>query len=140
MIAVIRISGLVKIQKAIQDALYRLRLRRKYSLVLLKPKREELKLLKKLRNHIAYGDINKETLRLLIERRGKTKAKLKKPKPEEIMEQIEKRSPKTWDIKPFFLLHPPRGGIDSKMHFSTTKKAVLGDNKDKINDLIRRML
>ena len=40
-------------------------------------------------------------------------------------------------IKPFFRLHPPRGGIKSREHFP---KGVLGNNKEKINDLIKRML
>ena len=47
---------------------------------------------------------------------------------------IEKRKTK---IENFFRLHPPRGGIKSKIHFP---KGVLGDNKEKINDLIKRML
>ena len=41
------------------------------------------------------------------------------------------------NMKPFFRLHPPRGGINAKIHFP---KGVLGNNKEKINDLIKRML
>ncbi|KKL95423.1 hypothetical protein LCGC14_1854700, partial [marine sediment metagenome] len=41
------------------------------------------------------------------------------------------------NLKPFFRLHPPRKGIKSKLHFP---KGVLGDNKEKINDLVLRML
>ena len=37
----------------------------------------------------------------------------------------------------FFKLHPPRGGIKAKVHFP---KGVLGDHKEKINELIGRML
>ena len=36
-----------------------------------------------------------------------------------------------------FHLNPPKGGIKSKMHFP---KGVLGNNKDKINELIERMI
>jgi glycosyltransferase involved in cell wall biosynthesis len=43
------------------------------------------------------------------------------------------------NLKPFFSLHPPRKGINSKKHFGV-KKGVLGDNKEQINDLIKRML
>jgi large subunit ribosomal protein L30 len=43
------------------------------------------------------------------------------------------------NIKPFFRLHPPRGGIDSAKHFGI-KKGVLGNNKESINKLIERML
>ena len=51
----------------------------------------------------------------------------------QLIKQTEKKS------KTFFKLHPPRGGIDSKKHFGVDR-GVLGDNKDKINDLIKRML
>ena len=140
MIIVIRISGLVNLTESVKENLYRFRLRRKYSAVIIKPNPQNLKILKKIRNFIAYGDIDKKTLSLLVESRGVPKDKKKKINPKEILEQIEKKDPKSWDIKPFFRLHPPRGGIDSKKHFGVTKRAVLGDNKNHINDLVRRML
>lgn len=114
MIIAIRIKGQVGIPRSVKETLFRMRLRRKYSAVLLKPTNDNLKLLKSMRNHIAYGDIDEETHKELIEKRGKGK-------------------------KLFFRLHPPRGGIDSKKHFGVGK-GVLGDNKKKINDLVRRML
>ena len=43
------------------------------------------------------------------------------------------------NVKPFFRLHPPRKGIESKKHFGVGK-GVLGNHKDKINKLIERML
>jgi len=140
MILVIRISGMVNLNKETHEALYRLRLRRKYASVLLKPSTENLKLLRKLRNYIAYGDIDNETLSLLIQKRALPKLKSKKIEPEKIIAQLEKKDASHLDIKPFFRLHPPRGGIDAKKHFGVTKKAVLGDNKEGINALVRRML
>lgn len=139
MILVIRIGGLVDMTKEFQEMLFRFRLRRKYSAVLIQPTVINMKLLKKLRNHVAYGEINKETMKELIEKRGVPLDKSKKINSEKVMDQLEK-NPLNSDIKPFFRLHPPRGGIDSKKHFGVSKKAVLGDNKDKINDLVRRML
>lgn len=140
MILVIRISGLVEMQKRVQETLFRLRMRRKYSAVLLKPTIESIKVLRRVRDHVAYGDIDKDTLKLLIQKRAIQKNKARKIDAEKIAEQIEKRDPESWEIKPFFRLHPPRGGIDSKNHFGTSKMAVLGDNKEKINLLVRRML
>jgi large subunit ribosomal protein L30 len=135
MIIVIRIAGQPGLSENIKEALFRLRLRRKYSAVLLKPTQENLKLLKKLRNHIAYGPINNETLSELL----KIRAVPKQSKPENIIAQLEKKNLSDLKIKPFFRLHPPRKGIDAKLHFPI-RKGVLGDNKEKINDLIRRML
>lgn len=139
MILVIRIGGLVDMTKKFEEMLFRFRLRRKYSAVLMPPTVLNIKLLKKLRNHIAYGEINKETMKELIEKRAMPINKEKKINPEKVVEQLEK-SGKSPDIKPFFRLHPPRGGIDAKKHFGVSKKAVLGDNQDKINDLVKRML
>lgn len=138
MIIAIRILGLVEIPKKVNETLFRMRLRRKYTAVLLKETEENLKLLKSVRNLVAYGPINPETLKLLIEKRGKplpsNKGKIDAPK---IIEQLDKKRLLDLGIKPYFRLHPPRGGIDSKIHFP---KGVLGDNKEKINDLVRRML
>jgi large subunit ribosomal protein L30 len=140
MIIIIRISGLVKLPKTVQETLFRLRLRRKYSAVLMKHSPENLKILQKVRNYIAYGNISEETLKELIEKRASPKSTSKKINADEIIEQIEKKDKRSWDIKPFFRLHPPRGGIDSKKHFGVTKKAALGNHKDKIDALVRRML
>ncbi|MBI5804203.1 uL30 family ribosomal protein [Candidatus Pacearchaeota archaeon] len=135
MIAAVRISGKVDVPEKIENALTRIRIRRKYSAVLLKPTKENLAILKKLRDYVAFGDINREILTELIKKRAFPKQK----NPEEIVRQLEKKSLSELGVKPFFRLHPPRGGIESKKHFGVGK-GVLGDNKGKINDLIRRML
>lgn len=115
MVAIIRITGETGLRKEIVETLNRLRLKRKYSCIVLEnPGKEQLGMLKKVRDFVAYGEINQETLKELKEKRGKKG-------------------------KEFFRLHPPRRGIDSKKHFGYGK-GVLGNNKDKINDLIRRML
>ena len=137
MILVIRIKGMVKMPLKMQETLFRLRLRRKYAAVLLKPSNETDKLLKKIRNFVAYGDINKETLKELIEKRGQPLDKEKKIDVEKIIPELEKKDLDKLGLKPFFRLHPPRGGINAKIHFP---KGVLGDHKAKINDLVRKML
>lgn len=115
MIAVIRIAGQIGLRKDTKESLNRLRLRKKFScLVMEKPTKEQEGVIKKISNFVAYGNIDEETYKELVKKR-KTK------------------------IKNFFRLHPPRKGIDSKKHFGVGK-GVLGNNKEKINDLIRRML
>ncbi len=117
-ILIIRIAGLVDRNSDVQEALFRMRLRRKYTAVLMEDNAETRKLLDFVRNFVAYGPISAEMLsELKAKRTQKTKS----------------------GEKPFFRLHPPRGGIDSKIH-AGKKKGVLGDNKEKINDLVRRML
>ena len=114
-IAAIRISGCVGLSEKINETFNRLRLRRKYSCIVFEPTKEKMGMINKVKNFIAYGEIDDETYKLLNEKRKGR-------------------------IKDFFRLHPPRGGIDSKKHFGETRKGVLGNHKDKINDLIRRML
>ena len=140
MMIAIRIKGLVEISGKINETLSRLRLRRKYAAVLLNSNQETVKLLRKVRDYVAYGDLDEKTLLELIEKRGKPISKDKKIDAKKIVAALDKKKPEELGMKPFFRLHPPRGGIDSKKHFSVSKKAVLGDNKKKINDLVRRML
>lgn len=138
MILIIRISGLVDMASHEEQMLHRLGLRRKYSAVLMKETKENLALLNRIRNFVAYGPVNQETLKLLVEKRAQPIDK-KKVDAGKIVESLEKKDLKALGLKPFFRLHPPIGGIDSKVHFGR-KKGVLGNNKEKINDLVRRML
>ena len=112
MIAVIRIKGQVKLRKDVVETFDRLKLRKKYSCRVLEPTKENMGMIKKVENQVAFGEISDETYKKLVEKR-KTK------------------------IKDFFRLHPPRGGIKTKVHFP---KGVLGNHKEKINELIERML
>lgn len=137
MICIIRIHGKVKIKKDIEETLHRLKLRRKYSCVVFNITKENMGMIKKVRNFVAFGDISRETLEKLIEKRGQFLDKKKidvKKAAEEIMAG---KKPEEAGIKPFFRLHPPRGGIKSKVHFP---KGILGNNGEKINDLVKRML
>lgn len=115
MIAVIRIKGQVGIKNEIKETLKRLNLKKKYNCIVLEnPSEVQRGMIKKIRDFVAYGEINEDNYKKLKETRGKNDSN-------------------------FFRLHPPRKGIDSKKHFGVNK-GVLGDNKNKINDLILRML
>jgi len=115
MIVVIRIKGNVGLRREIKETFERLRLKKKYSCIVSeKPSREFLGMVEKVRNFIAYGEIDKETYEELVKARGQKS-------------------------KTFFRLHPPRKGIESKKHFGVGR-GVLGNNKTEINKLIRRML
>ena len=117
MIAVIRIRGQVNIRREITETLNRLGLKTKYSCVVMeKPKAVELGMIEKIKDFVAFGEINQETYKKLVEARGKySKSKTK------------------------FRLHPPRRGIDAKKHFGVGK-GVLGNHGKEINKLLERML
>ena len=138
MIIVIRISGQVEMHTYSKETLFRMHLRKKYSAVLLKEIKENQPILQAVRNFVAYGKIDEKTMEELILKRGKPlDNKIKKIDSKKIAEIIEKDGIENAGIKPFFRLHPPRKGINSKLHYP---KGVLGDNGEKINDLVRRML
>jgi large subunit ribosomal protein L30 len=115
MIAIIRIKGQVKIRGNAAETLRRLGLKTKYSCIVLeKPNAVELGMIEKVKDFVAFGEINSETFKKLVEARGKKS-------------------------KTHFRLHPPRGGIESKKHFGVGK-GVLGNHKGEINKLLERML
>jgi ribosomal protein L30/L7E len=112
-IAVIRITGEVGLRKDIVETFNRLKLRKKYSCVVFEnPSKEQLGMVNKVKDFVAFGEISEEVYKKLVDKR-KTK------------------------IENFFRLHPPRGGIKTKIHFP---KGVLGDHREEINKLIGRMI
>jgi large subunit ribosomal protein L30 len=124
-IAVIRIQGPVKIGKGKEDTLRMLRLHRKHACVVLEKTPSILGMIKKVQNKVTWGEIDDSTIKELTSKRGeKTKTKDGKEA-----------------MKPYFRLHPPKGGYERKgikMPFSLG--GVVGYRGDKINDLIKRML
>lgn len=137
MILIIRISGMVDVPEKIENALFRLRLRRKYSAVLIEDNPFNEKLLKKIRNYISYGRVSEKVIEKLVTARGEG-INGKKIEVKKVLESLGKKKAEELGIKPFFRLHPPRGGIESKKH-AGVGKGVLGYNK-KIDELLGRML
>ncbi|MBA7600716.1 hypothetical protein ES703_07775 [subsurface metagenome] len=138
MICIIRIRGQVGVDKKVKETLNRLRLRRKYSCIVIAPTKEQFGTIKKMRNFVAFGEIKKDVLEKLIEKRGQLINKEKKIDIKKAVEELGKgKKYEELNLKSFFRLHPPRKGIKSKLHFP---KGVLGDNKEKINELVKRML
>lgn len=141
LLAVIRISGILHVRNDIANALDRLMLRRKYSCVLINSNNKNLYgMLKKIRNFVSYGAIDNNILDKLVKERGKSvegnKRKVKIDTNEVVKGLVEGKKLNEFGLKPFFRLHPPRGGIRSKLHYP---KGVLGENKE-INKLIERIL
>lgn len=138
MICIIRIRGDTKVDRDIRDTFDRLRLRRKYSCIVINPNKEQTGMIRKLEDFTAFGEIKKDVFEKLIDVRGQKINKSKKVDSKKVIEDLEKgKKYEDLNLKPFFRLHPPRGGIKSKIHFP---RGVLGNNKEKINELVLRML
>lgn len=127
MIIAIRIRGMVGIRKDVEGALNILRLRKKYSCVLVDEKdKSRIGMLNKVKDCISYGEISEETRKELILKRGRLQGD----------KHVKDANDK--NIKPFFRLHPPIGGFKKSTKL-LYPKGVLGKN-EKINELLRRML
>ena len=119
MIAIIRIHGQVDLKKEIFETLSRLRMRKKLTCVLIDEKDKVRRgMLNKVKEYVAFGNINDEMVKKLIKKRGE--------------------KDKNGKLKPFFRLHPPRGGF-KKSTKQLYPKGILGEYKD-ISKLLERML
>lgn len=155
--AIVRIRGTVDVHPDVRKTLYLLRLRQKYSASLYPADMPGLKgMLVKVENWATWGEIEVEPLEELLRTRGRirgdkpltddwVKEKLGLDGIRELAEKLMARELQyhkleSIGIKPFFRLHPPRGGFKGsiKKHFKAGGE--LGYRGPAINDLIRRML
>lgn len=138
---VIRIRGEVGVSKDMKETLNRLRLRKKYACIVIpKISKQQEGMIHKVKDFVAYGEIDKDLFSKLIEIRGQKINKTKKVDAKHAAEELfDGKNYEEFNLKPFFRLHPPRGGIKSKKHFGK-EKGVLGDHGREMNKLLERML
>jgi len=152
MFAVIRIRGTAQVRKDIEDTLNFLRLKRVNNCVLIPETKEYNGMLQKAKDYITWGNIDKKILTKLIQ--GRCKVTGDKKIDEKLLKKItgfdtfekfsealmkEKAKLKDYkEIKKVFKLNPPKRGFKStKLPFP---KGDLGNRKEKINELIERMI
>ena len=152
-IAAIRIRGTMGISNDKRDTLNLLRLFNKNYCVVLENNSNYIGMLTKAKDYITWGEINEEVFSLLLKERGRIAGNKrfmenylneKKFDLDNFVKDFFSNKKSLKDIpglKKFFRLKPPlhgfeRGGI--KKPFSLG--GVLGYRKDKINDLIKRMI
>lgn len=140
-IAVIRVRGHLKISKKIIDTLDMLRLHNNNYCVIINDTPQNMGMIKKLRDFVTYGEIEEELLKELVLKKGVEYTGREKDSKDKISYARKYIVIDNKKYKKFFRLNPPkkgygRGGI--KKPFS--KSGALGDRKEKINDIIRRMI
>jgi len=124
-IAIIRIRGTIGLKTGISDTLSMLKLYRKNYCVVYPSTNSVRGMINKIKDYVTWGEIDQETLSLLREKRLE-KTKDKKGK------EVEKK---------FFRLHPPKGGFEKKgIKKPFSINGVLGNRKEKINELIKKMI
>jgi large subunit ribosomal protein L30 len=144
-IIAIRIRGTVNVSEKIGLTLHLLKLRRKFSATLLEKNKINIGMLEKVKDYIAFGEIDQETLKQLLLKRarkeGDKKIEFAGKTIEEFIKKFWENKAKLEDlkIKPFFRLHPPIGGFKRSIK-KAYPKGVLGYYGTKINALVIKML
>ncbi len=153
-LAIIRIRGSIGVRKDIKDTLNMLRLYRKNSCVIIENNPHYVGMIKKAKDYITWGEISEEAFKQLLE----TRAKLPRNKnltPDYLKEKtnltfeqftkefflFKKELKDIPGLKLFFRLKPPTKGFERKgIKRPFSLGGELGYRKEKINDIISRML
>ncbi len=116
MIAAVRVRGMIGTEQSTEDTLRMLQLYRKNFCVILKDEPHIKGMLMKVKDFITWGELDDETTKLLQKKQGKLAHK-------------------------YHRLNNPRKGFGRKgIKIPFIKGGALGDRKEKINDLIKRMI
>ena len=153
-LAIIRIKGKPGLKKSVKDTFQMLRLYKKNHVVVVTSKPTYAGMLTKIQDAVTWGEIDEQTFKLLLEKRGKLPGK------ESLTEKyLKEKCNTTFDqfvkdfmtgkkelkdipgLKLFFKLNPPVHGFESKgIKTQFSMGGVLGYRKEKINELLRRMI
>lgn len=153
-IAIVRVRGEANMRRAIKDTFQMLRLYKKNTCIVIPATKEYVGMIEKIRDAVTWGEINPETFKLLLEKRGRLPSKenltneyLKEKVKIDINEfvkqffEMKKELKDIPGLKPFFKLTPPKGGFERKgIKIEYSLGGALGYRKDKINELIKRMI
>jgi large subunit ribosomal protein L30 len=152
-LAVVRIRGVSNIYTEIKETMNILRLHRNCQATLIDDRPSYVGMLQKAQNYLTWGEISKETLILLLEKRGRLTGDKKFTN-----EYVQKVGKKTLgdladallkgetefhslpDIKPVFRLHPPSRGFKGKVKRSYTSGGATGYRGEDINNLLQKMI
>jgi large subunit ribosomal protein L30 len=130
-IAAVRIRGRVNVRHSIAETMERLNLKRVNNCTLIKVTDPYLGMLKKCTNHIAYGEVDEETLAKLVTKYGLNVDPKGLISGKVDAKELRERMP--------LRLHPPRHGMKSvRRHFN--QGGSVGYMGKEINVLIARMV
>jgi len=151
--AVVRLRGEVGVNKKIAITLELLRLHKKHRCVLIPANKNNMGMISKVKDYCTFGEVDEEVIRELLQKRGRiagdqqlTAEFLKKNKltfetfAKKLM-NMEIRIKEIDGLKPFFKLHPPRGGFEREgIKKPFTMHGSLGYRRADINKLLRKMI
>jgi large subunit ribosomal protein L30 len=144
--------GTINCAYRIRKALASLKVERKFTASLVENREDIVGMLKSSKDYVAWCEADKDTLTLLLEKRGMSSKRRKLTK-----EMLEKNGYKDFSelaeriiadgvklssipfVKPFFRLKPPLHGFPMPLRRQYTNKGFLGYNPE-LKDFIRRMV
>ena len=149
---VIRVGGTVNVRKEINDTLKMLRLHKPHHAVIVKNTPSIIGMIRKVKDYVAYGEIDGETLVKLLNKRGRlsgnrrlTEEYLKQNTQFGSIEELAKalmnfevELKDLNEVKPVFRLRPPSKGYNG-IKKPKTLGGTLGYWPD-INELVKRMI
>ncbi|MCH8519212.1 MAG: 50S ribosomal protein L30 [Nanoarchaeota archaeon] len=151
-IAIVQIRGTVRTHPDVRKTLELLRLKQKHACVVVDDNEVSRGMIKKIKDYVTYGNISEDLYVQMLETRGECvgkqtlkEAKLdaKKIAKEYYGGEVKLRDfePK-YTLKPFFRLHPPKGGFErGGIKKTFIQGGVLGERSDEsIATLIQKML
>lgn len=118
MFAVIRIRGNAKVPGKIEQTLQIMGLKKLYNCTVIPEEKTYKGMLQKAKGYITWGEVNKKTLKKLLEKEELNEAK---------------------EIKTI-RLHPPKGGFKGSKKRNYHKKGEQGYRGKEINKLIQKMM
>jgi large subunit ribosomal protein L30 len=153
----VRLRGTVHITGKIRDTLEMLRLNRPMHAVVIPKTESYVGMVNKVKDYVAFGDIDTPTLAALIRGRGRlmgdkpiTDASIKEATQgkyatidafaKAVADGKASMKDLGEDAKPVFRLHPPEGGFPGSTKKHYTVKGELGYRGKEINQLVMRMI
>jgi large subunit ribosomal protein L30 len=149
----VRIRGLSDFSQEVKDTLTMLRLTRNCHATILDNRPAYDGMLRKSKDCITWGEVSKETIALLLKKRGRlvgdkqlTDEYAKELGYEtldvlaEAIYNVEVEFNSLPDLKPLFRLRPPTKGFKGKVKRSFVSGGELGYRGEAINDLLQRMM
>lgn len=151
-LAVVRVRGVISAQREARETLEMLRLVRINHAVLIDNRPSYLGMLSRVQNYVTWGEVSKETVALLLKKRGRL-AGNKKLTDEyaqkigyasldalaEAIANCEVEYQKLPNIHPVLRLPPPSKGFKGKTKKSYRSGGEAGYRGEAINELIKRM-
>ena len=138
--AAVRIRGLTGVRMKVEDTLNMLRLYKNNYCTVLPNNHIYAGMLKVAKDYITWGEINDETFRILVEKRGE-EFKGRETDSKEKIKYNDFIIINSKKIKKYFRLNAPRKGFGRKgVKQSYKNGGALGYRGNAINELIKRMI